>query len=204
MKAILFVLFCLLLVRCRPAHKRNDAVITIPAVSVASTDPALQWKNGLYYYQQLPFSGHIIERYDDTAIRQDRSFYEGREEGWQLGYYPDGKPAEKRYYHHGEKDSVHTGWWPGGHLRFEYHFSKGNYHGDFKEWYAGGQPYKHLHYTHGTDDSGKGWRENGKVYMSYVTRDGRRYGLINANLCYSLAGEKAELVKSVADTIARK
>ncbi|MET0392933.1 MAG: hypothetical protein ABW019_07315 [Chitinophagaceae bacterium] len=204
MKAIPFVLFCLLFACCRPANKHDDAVITIPAVSIASTDPDLQWKNGLYYYRQRPFSGHIIDRYEDAATRQDRSFYEGREEGWQLGYYPNGKPAEKRYYRHGEKDSVHTGWWPGGNLRFEYHFSNGNYHGDFKEWYAGGQPYKHLHYTHGTDDSGKGWRENGKVYMSYVTRDGRRYGLINANLCYSLAGEEAELVKSIADSIVLK
>lgn len=37
--------------------------------------------------------------------------------------------------------------------------------------------------------SGKGWRENGKLYISFVMKDGRRYGLFNANLFYSLVKE---------------
>lgn len=203
MKDTIWIIWCILLAGCRTGPDPATA-ITIPALSVSSTDPQLGWKNGVCYYQGAPFSGHLVETYENAVTRYNRSFYNGREEGWQLSYYPDGKPAEQRYYHQGQKDSVHTGWWPNGNLRFEYHFSNGNYHGDFKEWYAGGQRYKHLHYTQGVDDNGMGWREIGKTYMSYATRNGRRYGLINANLCYSVTGEKAELVRSIADTAVLK
>ncbi|MBL0182944.1 MAG: hypothetical protein IPP96_11885 [Chitinophagaceae bacterium] len=44
-------------------------------------------------------------------------------------------------------------------------------------------------YENGKEISGKGWRENGKLYMSFVMKGGRRYGLFNANLCYSLVKE---------------
>jgi hypothetical protein len=46
-----------------------------------------------------------------------------------------------------------------------------------------------LVYDHGKEISGKGWRENGELYMNYQIKNGRRYGLANANLCYSLSNE---------------
>jgi hypothetical protein len=200
MKTVLSIILCSLLFSCGkglPVAGKEQAPLRVPAVFISSTDTALQWSNGVYYYRRLPFSGHLIEKYENNMVHADRSYYNGREEGWQFVYYPGGALSEKRYYHGGEKDSVHTGWWPGGQPRFEYHFSKGIYHGDFKEWYANGRPYQHIHYTRGMDDRGKGWRQNGKVYMSYITRNNRRYGLINANLCYTLTGENGEFTRSV-------
>jgi hypothetical protein len=32
----------------------------------------------------------------------------------------------------------------------------------------------------------KAWRENGKPYINYESKDGHRYGLQKANLCYTL------------------
>lgn len=206
MKAAGMIILFSLFVACRqqhPAAKNNPAfVATIPAVQVRAGDTALQWRNGLYYYRQLPFSGHVVERYANDMVQYDRSYRNGKEEGWHFSYYPGGALSEQRYYHAGEKDSVHTGWWPNGRLRFEYHFNNGLYHGDFKEWYATGQAYKQIHYTYGADDNGRGWRENGKIYMSYITRNGRRYGLVNANLCYTLKNENGEFIKSIPDSIA--
>ncbi len=112
-------------------------------------------------------------------------------------FYENGNKEACRYYHAGEKDSVHRGWWLNGQPRFEYHFRKGEYNGDFKEWYASGKPYKHIIYASGKEQSGKGWRENGKFYMNFVMREGRLYGLVNPNLCYSLKNEKGEYINSL-------
>jgi hypothetical protein len=55
---------------------------------------------------------------------------------------------------------------------------------------------KQIHYNNGTDEYGKGFRENGKVYMSFVVKNGRRYGLNNSNLCYTVLNGSGEFVRS--------
>ena len=120
------------------------------------------------------------------------------EEGVLTSFYENGMKDSRRFYHNGEKDSINQGWWINGNPRFEYHFKNGVYEGDFKEWYASGKLMKHIIYHNGKEQNGKGWRENGKVYMSFVMRDGRLYGLINPNLCYSLKNERGEYVASTS------
>lgn len=195
MKSAGVIVICLVFFSCR-----NSGTVMSAETYVQSNDTALHWRNGLYYFRQLPFSGHITARYDNDSLQYDRSYLDGKEEGWHFLYYPNGVLSERRYYHAGEKEGVHTGWWPDGKQRFEYHFSKSQYQGDFTEWYASGQLYKKIYYINGTDDSGTGWRENGKIYMSYVNRNGRRYGLVNSNLCYTLKNEKGEFLQSIPDS----
>jgi antitoxin component YwqK of YwqJK toxin-antitoxin module len=167
------------------------------AYVVRSTDTSLQLKNGVWYYKQTPFIGSI-QSYDANGIvRGTQTIYQGKEEGTSISYYENGKIDAIRFYHQGEKDSVNAGWWMNGNPRFEYHFKAGIYEGDFKEWYENGKPAKHIVYQGGKEVSGKGWRMNGKVYMSFVMRDGRLYGLVNPNLCYSLKNERGEYVASV-------
>ena len=145
-------------------------------------------------------SGTITESFASGNIHHVSNYFQGKEEGWQYTYYDNGKPFDKRYYHTGEKDSVHTGWWENGNVRFEYHFKDGNYNGDFKEWYETGELGKHIHYVNGVDDWGKAWRQNGKLYMNFIVKDGRRYGLNNSNLCYTIKNGKGEYVASIKDS----
>jgi antitoxin component YwqK of YwqJK toxin-antitoxin module len=190
------VIYCVFLLASCTININNveqgAAQTTIPPLRIENTDNLLHFDKGVYYYGQESFSGIIIERYANGNIKRSGNYLSGKEEGWQTMYYNSGAISEKRYYRLGEKDSVHTGWWDNGHLRFEYHFSHGAYEGDFKEWYTTGQPYKHIHYVKGTDDQGIGWRENGKLYMNYIMRDGRRYGVVNPNLCYTVKDEQGE------------
>lgn len=158
-------------------------------VDIFSTDTSLKFKSGVYYYKSNMLSGSVTSKYSNGNNHQLTHYINGKENGWQNGYFENGKISERRYYANGEKDSVHIGWWENGKLRFEYHFNKGIYDGDFKEWYESGNLLKQIHYVKGNDDWGKGWRENGKVYMNYVVKGGRRYGIINSNLCYSLKEE---------------
>lgn len=171
----------------------------VSSVSVNTGDPALLFKNGYWYYDATLFSGIMTDYFKNNTIHSETSFINGKEEGWQQIFFEDGKIAEKRFYRNGQKDSVHTGRWPNGNKRFEYHFNNGIYNGDYKEWYETGEPLKQIHYTNGTDDWGKGWRQNGKLYMNFVMKDGRRYGLNNSNLCYTVKNGRGEFVASVKE-----
>ena len=172
--------------------KTQQRINAVGFLGINKTDTSLRLINGNYYYRQQLFSGTITEPYENGIIHHTITCYNGREEGWAMMYYPDGKLAEKRYYHLGEKDSVHAGWWQNGKPRFEYHFTMGFYNGDYKEWYNSGNAYKHIHYNNGADDWGKGWRENGKLFMNYTMYNARRYGIVNSNLCYTVKNEKGE------------
>ncbi len=172
------------------------ASIRVPDNTVLSTDTSLQLQNGVWYYRQQLFSGWIETYFTPNRLKARQGFYLGKEEGTCVTYYENGNRDAERYYHLGEKDSVHRGWWVNGQRRFTYHFKMGNYDGDFEEWYVSGKPMKRIVYKEGKEQNGVGWRESGKIYMSFVMRDGRLYGMINPNLCYALKNEKGEYVNS--------
>jgi hypothetical protein len=196
-------LFAIVAGGCRnhPSDKRNTAADSqlIPNQLVESTDTSFQWNNGSLYFQGQPYSGTVLQRDSAEHLISRQSYYQGKEEGWTEWYYTSGKINARRYFHLGEKDSVHMGWWETGKPRFEYHFRNGQYEGWFKEWYASGKPLKEVYYENGQEKRGQGWRENGKLYMSFEVRNGRMYGQVNPNLCYSLQNEQGEFIRSVKE-----
>ncbi len=204
--SLLIVTLLLAAVACTTDHSSSGNAVPaslqskplIPYVVVNANDTALALQNGVWYYQKQPFSGIIETRFVSGVVRSRQSFYNGKEEGVIDAWYEDGTRESQRYYRNGEKDSINQGWWPNGKQRYAYQFSNGEYEGDFKEWYASGKPLKHIIYHKGKEQSGTGWRENGKIYMRFVMRDGRLYGLINPNLCYSLQNQKGEFRESVS------
>lgn len=198
----LFVYLIVLAVACRETSTPGKTAteerrLSIPAVKVSRNDTALQLVNGIWFLQRHPFSGTIETRYESGQLWISQQVYGGREEGIMRAYYENGGQQALRFYHLGEKDSVHRGWWSNGQLQYEYHFRNGDYEGDYKEWYPSGKLMKHIVYHKGKEQWGKGWRENGKSYMSFVIRNGRLYGLVNPNLCYSLRNEKGAYVNSL-------
>ncbi|MBU3745447.1 MAG: hypothetical protein FGM61_13040 [Sediminibacterium sp.] len=159
-------------------------------------DGLFSWENGIFLKGNQPFTGVFLQADSLGNPVSKQTYDQGKEEGFSEWYYPDGRVNARRYFHKGEKDSVHLGWWPNGNLRFEYHFQQGQYHGWFKEWYFSGKPLKAIWYEIGKEIRGTGWRENGKIYMSFEVRNGRLYGLVNPNLCYSLQKEKGVFVSA--------
>lgn len=202
MKYLLTLYIFLTFVSCRfSTHQKEEPVIVnvvqIPNHTILITDTLLQLVNGVYYYKQQPFSGTIQSFYANQQLRSSQTFYKGKEEGWLQTFYENGSKESLRYFHQGEKDSVHTAWWNNGNKRLEHQFKKGNYDGMNTEWFIDGKISKQIFYDHGIDTLGRGWRNNGKIFMSYVRVNGRRYGLMNAQPCYSVQNEKGEFVKSI-------
>lgn len=170
--------------------------IVIPNDTIkAAAESMLQVDNGNLKFKLKLFSGYVLMNHENGGVKSITSYYQGKQEGWAYEYFENGKPLSKRYYHLGEKDSVHTGWWDNGNTRFVYHFNNGVYNGSFEEYYYSGKPLKKISYYNGNDSFGTGWRENGKIFMNYIMKDGRRYGVMNAQPCYSLKNERGEYVK---------
>lgn len=184
----MYILTGIIFFSCR--ENERAATVHSSSVTVIAGDTALHLLNGVWYYKKEdPFTGIIKEVYPDGKIKTLQPIQSGMQQGFTETYYTNGSTESKRWYTKGEKDSLHTGWWEDGNKKYEYHFSNGNYNGLFTEWYQSGKMIQQVLYENGKEIFGKGWRENGKLYMSFVMRDGRRYGLFNANLCYSLVKE---------------
>jgi len=169
---------------------RQQAQQVVPKSTVRTGDVQLQMKNGILIYRGTVFNGKLVAYWRDSIYSSSQEYEQGRQEGSELSFYENGKRETERWFTKGEKDSVHRGWWANGKPRFEYHFKKGLYNGAFREWYESGGMLQEVMYENGNEVSGKGWRENGKPYMNFIVKDGRRYGLVNANLCFSQVAEK--------------
>jgi len=178
------------------ANSKAEANLPLPIASVTHNmnEGTFTWQNGICFQGNQAYTGVLVHSDSLGNLISKQQYYHGKEEGWSEWYYPDGRMNARRYFRNGEKDSVHLGWWPNGRLRFEYHFKQGQYEGWFREWYVSGIQLKAIWYEGGKEIRGTGWRENGKIYMSFEVRNGRLYGLVNPNLCYSLQKEKGVFV----------
>jgi antitoxin component YwqK of YwqJK toxin-antitoxin module len=155
--------------------------------SIFVSDTSLRVINGILFYKEhQTFNGELKEAWPNGELKSTGSYLNGKQQGVSETFYGDGKKESTRWYSNGEKDSVHTGWWWNGNKKYEYHFRQGEYNGMFTEWYESGKMIQQVMYERGKELNGKGWRENGKLYMNFVMKDGRRYGMNNPNLCYGL------------------
>ncbi len=161
--------------------------------SVIISDTSLHLINGtLFYKDHKTFNGELKDAWPNGKLKSIERYLNGKQQGLSETFYPDGKKESTRWYSNGEKDSVHTGWWWNGNKKYEYHFKMGSYNGMFAEWYESGKIIQQVMYAEEKELYGKGWRENGKLYMNFVMKDGRRYGMNNSNLCYGLKDEKVK------------
>ena len=183
LKNSLLFLFVVVFLNC--AIPQNEKLIFLD-----KGNPHLK-QNGKYLLlKEKPFDGALIEVYENGEHKSQVYYKKGLLDGSLRSWYHDGNKESERYYEHGEKEGVHLSWWPNGNLRFEYQFAGGLYHGTFKEWYENGKPLHVFEYDHGKEVKAIGWRENGKTYINFAVRNGRKYGLTNARLCYSLKDER--------------
>ena len=157
---------------------------------ISASDTALHFINGTLFCQSKPFNGELNESWPNNKPKSIQRITNGKQQGLSETFYSNGSKQSTRWYINGEKDSLHTGWWENGNKKYEYHFRNGNYNGMFTEWYQSGNMIQQLMYANGKELYGKGWRDNGKLYMNFVMKEGRRWGMNNTNLCYGLKLEE--------------
>ena len=191
-----------LICSCGDASKQKEASLTvknyqidttgIPRDTVLVSDKAISLINGLYYYNQHPFSGIIRALHPNGKLKKQFSVYQGLLHGTYKSFYEDGTPWEIRRYKNNLSTGKHIGFWATtGNIHFEYNYYEEKMEGMQKKYYPSGKPFLFLHFVNDQEEGlQQGWRENGKLYLNYVSKDGYRYGLQKSALCYTLRNEK--------------
>lgn len=193
---IAYFLVITLAVGCTKTKKKSDNHICQNRVIVAEEQTKLLINGGLVLYQDKPFCGTTEAYYPNEQLAETIDYCEGKREGRQHKWFPDGKKAYECGYEnnllHGDKKS----WWSNGNIRSEAFFDHGTITGKVTEWYHGGEKFKELNYKNGVEHGMQhGWRQNGKLYINYEAKNGRIYGLKRTNLCYSLEDEEVQFTK---------
>ena len=176
----------------KDSHAYRSAVYK--NLTVEENAQGLELRNGIYYYNGELFSGYLTAHYKNGVLSEKRNYSAGKQEGFSFTWFENGVMQDKRFYVNGEKDDTHYGWYNDGSKRFEYNFDNGMNNGVSTEWYNSGQVAKKTVYVNGNEESVQAWRDNGKLYINYVVRDGVIYGMNNSHLCYTLKNEKGEYV----------
>ncbi len=163
---------------------------TSKTITMNKNDPSLAQRGKYLYFKDKPAEGMIVEYYASGKLKSKTLYKNGLMDGPSKSWYEEGEKESVRFYLLGEKQGLHLGWWPNGNPKFQYQFTNGSYHGSFKEWYENGKLLHLFEYNHGAEVSAIGWRENGKTYINFSVRNGRKYGLTNSRLCFSLKDEQ--------------
>jgi antitoxin component YwqK of YwqJK toxin-antitoxin module len=174
----------------------------IPTDTISSRDSILRLDNGIYFYNNKPFSGFIKEVYENEALKSIGSYYQGMQHGITRTFYRNGKARDSRSYKENVGYGRHVGYWENGNMKFDFTYYFDRREGIQKQWYKSGSPYAFLNFRgdreHGMQHA---WRENGKPYINYEAKDGIRYGLQKSALCYTLKDEEVKLAGTAKSTL---
>lgn len=162
--------------------------IIIPSIEKNKSDASFTLKNGILFFDTIPYSGIVKEFYFDEKVKSTSQYYQGKKHGNYLGFYLNGNKWFRRSYTNGIKTGVHSGWFESGKKMFEYHINdKGVYHGSVKDWHDNEQLAKHFNFVDGKETgTQKMWNSKGKIRANFYTIKGDRHGLIGLKNCVSV------------------
>lgn len=171
----------------------NGGVDRSKLTSVNSRDLVLRAQEGLFYFNNQPFTGLAVKYYADSVLAQEIAYVNGKKEDFLRRWFPNGQLSQESSYKNGRLHGKSSTWWEDGVQRSESHFDNGKPHGLQKQWYRGGAAFKEQNLVHGVEEGmQRAWRKNGKLYVNYEARNGRIFGLKKAGLCYEVEDEMAQ------------
>ncbi|ARV14006.1 toxin-antitoxin system YwqK family antitoxin [Polaribacter sp. SA4-12] len=162
--------------------------IIIPSIEKNKADASFKLKNGILFFDNVPYSGIVKEFYFDEKVKSSSQYYQGKKQGNYLGFYVNGNKWFQRSYTNGIKTGIHSGWFETGKQMFEYHINdKGVYHGSVKDWHYNGQLARYFNFVDGKEaGTQKMWNSKGKIRANFYTVKGERHGLIGLKNCVSV------------------
>jgi antitoxin component YwqK of YwqJK toxin-antitoxin module len=183
LKTINLIVLIFFLCSCNKKIEQTSVEISDRIVVLADTN--LAKRQGILFYAQNPFSGFVIERNSNKALASKNGYLNGKLEGKQEKWYPDGSKMEVRFYSENRKSGTHHGWWENGKMKFEYFIENDIPIKMHREWYQHGQLYSLSNYNQEGQPEGeqKMWFENGQIKSNYIIKDGRRFGFLGAKGC---------------------
>ena len=147
----------------------------------------------LHKSDSFGISGIIVSYFNSGIISKIINVSNGRKEGVQLTYYPNGKTKFYEMFANGRLEGTVKRWsiQNGYRLMSELTYSKGKLHGEQKKWYSSGELHKVLNMEMGKEVGlQRAYRKNGALYANYEAKNGRTFGMKRSNLCYELQDEE--------------
>lgn len=166
-------------------QKRKELFAITPNVEVLASDSSLIMQQGVLHYHAKPFSGFVLEKYNNGQLATKNVYLEGLLEGKQEKWYPDGSKMEVRFYKKNRKTGKHNGWWENHQMKFEYFIKDDVPIATHREWYPNGQLYWLANFDSEGQPEGtqQMWFQTGQVKSNYVIKNGRRFGFLGAKGC---------------------
>ncbi|MEP0365944.1 MAG: membrane-binding protein [Cyclobacteriaceae bacterium] len=198
MKSSIILVLLLITIGCHRPEDRSGNVEVLNMV------PDLEWGTEETYYDRMTstwrfkadsnvVSGYIISYFGNGAIQKKTGLVEGRKEGLQHTYYPNGQLRFSESYADNKLNGKVKRWGleEGYQLLAELNYKDGKLHGEQKKWYATGELHKLMLIENGVENGmQKAFRKNGALYANYEAKNGRTFGLKRSNLCYELDDEQ--------------
>ena len=123
-------------------------------------------KRGKLYKDNKPFTGVVVEKYDNGNLKAEKSYLKGLLDGTSTFYYENGLKKEQRSYKKGHKDGTWVTWNEDQVKTGEAGYKNGLKHGYWYLWDKEGNKRYELYYVMG-EKQGDWimWDESGNVAL---------------------------------------
>jgi antitoxin component YwqK of YwqJK toxin-antitoxin module len=165
-------------------------VITIIVLALAfkvspyeARDAGFSRQDELLQYGTQPFSGTLIERYENGLLYRKTDYRAGIKHGLSRQYALNGNLVAFGHYVDGRREGVEQGWFAEGGKKFEYHYKHGVFDGVQMQWHSSGAVFRREVFDNGAETEKKILYPHGEIFTNYAIRDGRTYGLDGGSLC---------------------
>jgi hypothetical protein len=122
--------------------------------------------DGLFFAPDAnkPFSGVVVEYYDDETLKSRSHINEGRLNGVSEGWHRNGQLQIRESYENGVAHGQRTKWLEDGIRESEGRIEQGRFAGVFRKWHPNGQLAQEVQMTNGlAHGEARSWHENGSL-----------------------------------------
>jgi antitoxin component YwqK of YwqJK toxin-antitoxin module len=186
-------IFIVILSGCSPKTDNSQQLVAIPKTELLADNEGFGWQQDVLFFKGKPYSGYVIEKYQNGQKASKNAYFKGKLEGIQQKWSENGAKMEVRHYAQNRKVDTHTGWYANGQKRYEYFIENDIPIKTHREWFANGRLYTLTNYDANGQPEGeqKMWFENGQIKSNYVIKNGRRFGFLGAKGCMGEGEKKA-------------
>ena len=106
----------------------------------AVEEESLQYRDGLFYQNNEPYSGWAKGMYDSGQAKGLGQFKDGKQDGLEMRWHENGQKSYEATYKDGEQDGLRTRWHENGQKKAEINFKNGKpVEGSEKYWNSKGE-----------------------------------------------------------------
>ena len=149
-------------------RKRSEELKQIPS------SKQMERKNGVWFFQSIPYSGKFIDYYYSGRKRGEGTFQNGKADGHRIMYYQNGQIAMERFYSNGIENGLEKEYYEDGTLKQKGEFVNGKEVGLWEMYFPNAQVKQQSTFKDGTMEGVTTvFYSTGKILAAEVTKNGK-------------------------------